>query len=385
MSKEQKSMEKPTSTTSDGNNGRKRGRFMGIIIAAVVLIAVLIGVSVYNAPSNRMSRHLDLGARYLEEQNYEQAIVEFDQVIAIDPMSVDAYLGKAQAYEGMGDTEKAIETLVTGYEKTGDEQILGTVGDCLTDYIEQLIAEERYDEAKALIEKYRDKVPGVDFQAYLDEIEELQTAKEREKLLADIPKLDIRDIKILGYDLMEPHFEEIVAASGYSGDNSDGPVKVNVNPEAVVKKRCEYDTGRYLVCYSEESYSPEDYRRLVGIHADKEVDYGDYDLGAGGTWCEVPISIGDTYEQWCEVVGADLIKSFPDVEKRGDDNNALYTITDDSGEVIIRYLESGSWNDMTINCEVPVKENDVDTFRIVIGLRDGIIWAISYDACLYQG
>ena len=114
MSEEQKFMDKLTSTASDGNNGRKRGRFMGIIIAAVILVAVLIGVGVYNAPANRMSRHLDLGACYLEEQNYEQAIAEFDQVIAI-----------------------------------------------------------------------------------LDEIEELQTAKEREKLLADIPKLDIRDIKII--------------------------------------------------------------------------------------------------------------------------------------------------------------------------------------------
>ena len=97
----------------------------GIIGAvAVVLIAFIIGISIYNMPANRLSRQLDLGNRYLEEMNYEQAIVEFDKAIAIDPMSVEAYLGKAQAYEGMGDIDMAMQTLEKGYELTGDERLL---------------------------------------------------------------------------------------------------------------------------------------------------------------------------------------------------------------------------------------------------------------------
>ena len=241
------------------NNGKKRGKLIGLLAAAAVLIAAVVGISIYNAPSNRMSRALDLGARYLEEQNYEQALVEFDKVIAIDPMSVDAYLGKAQAYEGMGDTEQLLAVLQTGYEQTGDGQIkteltdtyleqasgyeesadyesalavydklldldgenpevqngLRTLllqqasdyaasgnydgalavydrllemdgenpevqkgmGDLLNSYLRKLIDEGNYDEAKALIEKYRDKVSGVDFQAYLNEIEEMERIK----------------------------------------------------------------------------------------------------------------------------------------------------------------------------------------------------------------
>ncbi len=106
---------------------QKRGIIAGIA-AAVILFAVLIGIGIYNTPANRTSRHLNLGERYLEEQNYEQAVVEFDKVIAIDPMSVEAYLGKAQAYEGMGDLDKAYETLQIGYEKTGDERLLEGIG-----------------------------------------------------------------------------------------------------------------------------------------------------------------------------------------------------------------------------------------------------------------
>ena len=241
------------------NSGKKRGKLIGLLAAAAVLIAAVIGIGIYNAPSNRMNRALDLGARYLEEQNYEQALVEFDKVIAIDPMSVDAYLGKAQAYEGMGDTEQQLAVLQTGYEQTGDVQIkeqlvdayleqasgfaasgdyesalavydklleldgenpevqngLRTlllqqasdyeasgnydgalavydrllemdgenpevqkgIGDLLNSYLRKLIDEGNYDEARALIEKYRDKVSGVDFQAYLNEIEEMERIK----------------------------------------------------------------------------------------------------------------------------------------------------------------------------------------------------------------
>ena len=245
------------------NSGKKRGKLIGLLAAAAVLIAAVVGIGIYNAPSNRMSRALDLGARYLEEQNYEQALVEFDKVIAIDPMSVDAYLGKAQAYEGMGDTEQLLAVLQTGYEQTGDGQIkeqlvdayleqasgfaasrdyesalavydklldldgenpevqngLRTlllqqasdyasagnydgalavydrllemdgenlevqkgIGDLLNSYLRKLIDEGNYDEARALIEKYRDKVSGVDFQAYLDEIEEMERIEAENK------------------------------------------------------------------------------------------------------------------------------------------------------------------------------------------------------------
>ena len=40
------------------NNGKKRGKLIGLLAAAAVLIAAVIGISIYNAPSNRMSRAL---------------------------------------------------------------------------------------------------------------------------------------------------------------------------------------------------------------------------------------------------------------------------------------------------------------------------------------
>lgn len=94
-----------------------------ITIISVVIIAVITGISIYNTPTNRIGRHLDLGQKYLEEQDYEQAIVEFDKAIEIDSMNVEAYKGLADAYIGQGDYDKAVEVLQNGYELTANEEL----------------------------------------------------------------------------------------------------------------------------------------------------------------------------------------------------------------------------------------------------------------------
>lgn len=55
----------------------------------------------------------------------------------------------------------------------------------------------------------------MDFRAYLDEIEELKVTVKMEELLTSIPAFDIGDITIFGYNLLKPHFDEIMGASGY--------------------------------------------------------------------------------------------------------------------------------------------------------------------------
>lgn len=102
----------------------RRGRALAVIaVVAVIVLAVTAGIVIYDTPEKRLARQLDLGNRYLEEQNYEQAIVAFDLAIAIDPKSAEAYLGKAEAYIGLEDTGQALATLERGYEVTRDEQL----------------------------------------------------------------------------------------------------------------------------------------------------------------------------------------------------------------------------------------------------------------------
>lgn len=87
--------------------------------AAIIITVVLLNTN----PAIRTENYLNSAAKYLIEMNYEQAIIAFDKVLQIDPMNVDAYLGKARAYHAMGDVDKAIGTLKDGYEKTGDMRI----------------------------------------------------------------------------------------------------------------------------------------------------------------------------------------------------------------------------------------------------------------------
>ena len=97
-----------------------------IILAAVLVIGLGAGITaiaITNSPSFKVSQGIDLAERYLSEQNYEQAIIEYEKVLEIEPMNVDAYLGIANAYEKVGDIDKAIEVLREGLEMTGDERI----------------------------------------------------------------------------------------------------------------------------------------------------------------------------------------------------------------------------------------------------------------------
>ncbi len=101
---------------------RKKWGIIGA--AAVVIIAIAVGVGIYNLPANRLSRQLSLGNKYLEEQNYEEAVVAFEQAIAIDDRCMQAYVGGIEAYlqtdnrEGM---EKLYEQAVGVIDELDDE------------------------------------------------------------------------------------------------------------------------------------------------------------------------------------------------------------------------------------------------------------------------
>ena len=53
----------------------------------------------------------DLGTRYLNEGNYEEAIIAFTAAIEIDPKRPEAYVGAATAYTALGERQLAIEML----------------------------------------------------------------------------------------------------------------------------------------------------------------------------------------------------------------------------------------------------------------------------------
>ena len=96
--------EETTNATKQSN----RKKIITIIAAAaVIVIALAVGIGIYNTPANRLQRQLDLGNKYLEEQNYEQAAIAFEEAIAIDDRCMEAYTGGIEAYLGAGNVDGA--------------------------------------------------------------------------------------------------------------------------------------------------------------------------------------------------------------------------------------------------------------------------------------
>ncbi|MGN1120277.1 MAG: tetratricopeptide repeat protein, partial [Oscillospiraceae bacterium] len=102
-----------------------------IAAAAVILAGGAAAVVLTNNAKSTSESVLALAQRYLSEQKYEQAVIEYQKILDIDPMNREAYLGLAQAYLGMGDTEGAIAALRRGYEATGDEGLLAKLNSLL--------------------------------------------------------------------------------------------------------------------------------------------------------------------------------------------------------------------------------------------------------------
>lgn len=105
---------------------KKTNKRLFMLVGTTIFLCVIILIFVLMTkvgPQQKITNQLELGNRYLTEMDYEQAIVAFEQVIKIDPMNADAYLGLTDAYICLNEFDKAYETAKQGYDKTGDERL----------------------------------------------------------------------------------------------------------------------------------------------------------------------------------------------------------------------------------------------------------------------
>lgn len=79
----------------------KNHKFIVLAIPLAVIVAVIIMFAVRQMQTRAEVRNnIEAGNRYLEELNYERAIVYYQQALDIDPKNVQANLGLAEAYDG---------------------------------------------------------------------------------------------------------------------------------------------------------------------------------------------------------------------------------------------------------------------------------------------
>lgn len=120
--------------------------YIAAAIIAVVVISVFILMS--GGKEETWQEHYDLGQQYLIELSYDKAVLEFTDAIKIDPKNADPYIGLADAYIGLGDTAKAVETLETGLAKTGDDRISKRLEELKGDDVPDVSEENNVAEAE---------------------------------------------------------------------------------------------------------------------------------------------------------------------------------------------------------------------------------------------
>lgn len=181
-----------SSSEKKDNFESKKKIIIGAVVATIiVLLGAIISYSAFFSPEAKYDKYLELGRKYLLEENYEEAIVAFAKAIEIDPKRVEAYEKIADAYIGLGDEEKALEYLNKGYELIKAESLRKYI-DKINILIEErkLVEEqERFDDARAFLD-------GI---AYYGDRSKCQMSAEMAAAYAEVIKRDQKasDMKIV--------------------------------------------------------------------------------------------------------------------------------------------------------------------------------------------
>lgn len=196
---------------------KKKSKAWLWILFVILVLAAAVGAFILGMKGNGNSKIAGLlsdGKKYLNELNYDKAIAAYEQALAIDPKSEEAYLGLADVYITMaedakvdGDGERARESykkardiLEDGLEETGSEEIEEKLKE---------IEEEMKNDPDIVIDDPNDPIgppsPGNNPGKKPGEAPDGGNASV-EDIVFDF---DITDIKVRGYDLFANHVDEV--------------------------------------------------------------------------------------------------------------------------------------------------------------------------------
>lgn len=350
-------------------DNNKNKKIIGYAVAVIAVIAaVIIGIVASKGnDGTKLQKLLDAGEKYLAELDYEQAVAVYNEVIALDPKNVEAYLGLAEAYVGMGDTEAAIAALKAGYEATGD----GTIADRLAQ-----LEEEEYTPAPS----------G----------QEMETEESTGQLTL---QYDFRpeDITLMGYNLFADHYQEIfdamAASREWSGSNGKYSLETedrsyscsdngeNLRYEVKILSHPEPNTT-YTETLWDVIYENND---LYGQSADGRHIWTLHGYGEGfDDVVSAPIRNHQSFEEVCELLQVETIRE----KAQGSDNNTAeqgwYDFKSNLGDCHYyeSFYESNSEDEDSIvgTCAFDIYYENGYTFKIMFSvLKNGLV-----DGCIYE-
>ena len=149
--------------TNDNKGSKKIIGIVATVLAVLVLASVAVLI-LTNISAYRYNRLIDKGNNYLDQMQYEDGIVAFDEAIKIDPKRPDAYEGKVSIYIAKGDYESALSVINDGFEAVEGQDYITSFTEFAVgvydQYADVLVSEGKYQEALEVLEKGNNLMPG---------------------------------------------------------------------------------------------------------------------------------------------------------------------------------------------------------------------------------
>ena len=73
---------------------KQKGKIVRLL--ALILLAI-ISMTACTSHAKSVTEKIELGQKYLTELNYTEAVASFTEAIGLNPESIPAYMGRAQA------------------------------------------------------------------------------------------------------------------------------------------------------------------------------------------------------------------------------------------------------------------------------------------------
>ncbi len=148
---------------TEGKPPKKRKGLVitGILVAVVLVAGAVIGVIFgWNAyQGNRFHEQLSLGEKYLNEMNYEEAVIALQAAVEIDPKNPEPYLLLADAYIAQEKYTEAQDILNQGYEATGGSSEIANKQEEVKELLEENTGKEEEPEEQPEEEATRQIFP----------------------------------------------------------------------------------------------------------------------------------------------------------------------------------------------------------------------------------
>ena len=90
---------------------KNKAAICGVIILITSIIMFIITISMYfNLSKPQFYKNfIELGNKFLNESKYEEAILEFEKAIHIEPKSIEARIGSGKSYIGLNEVDNAVK------------------------------------------------------------------------------------------------------------------------------------------------------------------------------------------------------------------------------------------------------------------------------------